>query len=262
MSEIRQNIQKSLIIAKYTSLDILKSKILINVALIGLGLVVVTFVAYQFTYGSPHKVAIDFGLGTLTLSSVGIALFFGSNLLSKEIENRTVHMIISRPVPRYVFIIGKTLGLNIILFINVLMLSILTLSVYFISGGEFDSLILWSLFFIFIESTIVLLVVSLFSLLTSQTLAVLISIALYIVGHAFGTLESNTVVMGNPFILGTVKFLNILLPAFYKLNLKDFVLYEKNVGLNYLFGATFYGFCYGTAIISLSIFIFNKKNLD
>ena len=101
------NLRKLYVIAYYTFREILKSNILVNVAILGLGLMLVTYVAFSFTYGEASRVALDFGLGMLSLSSVGIAIFIGVGLLSKEIENRTVYMIISRPVPRYIFILGK-----------------------------------------------------------------------------------------------------------------------------------------------------------
>ena len=121
-------------IAKYTFREIIKSKILVNVLILGIVLLGATYVAFSFTYGEPARVALDFGLGMLTLSSVGIAIFIGVGLLSKEIESRTVYMIISRPVPRYAFITGKLLGLAGVLILNILLLTALTLSLYFLTG--------------------------------------------------------------------------------------------------------------------------------
>jgi len=68
---------KSLIIAAYTFKELLKSKILLNVFFIGLGLMLVTYVATEFTYGVPERVALDFGLGMLSISSLAISLFLG-----------------------------------------------------------------------------------------------------------------------------------------------------------------------------------------
>src|SRR5690606_26795267 len=118
-----------------------KSKILYNILFLGIGLLVVTYIAQQFTYGAPSRVALDFGIGVLSLSSVGIAIFMGVGLLSKEIENRTVYMIISRPVKRSSFVLGRILGLNFILLLNILILAALTLMVYFFTGGVIQPLI-------------------------------------------------------------------------------------------------------------------------
>ena len=70
-------LDKIFTIAKYTCREILKSKVLLNITLLGIGLVCVTLIASQFTYGIPEKVALDFGLGTLSISSVAIAINSG-----------------------------------------------------------------------------------------------------------------------------------------------------------------------------------------
>ena len=100
-----KELEKIYHIAKYTFVEIYKGKILYNVLLIGIGLILLTYVASEFTYGVPSRVALDFGLGTLYLSSVGIALFLGATLISKELENRTVYMILSRPLKRSSFLL-------------------------------------------------------------------------------------------------------------------------------------------------------------
>src|SRR4051812_38418902 len=123
-----KNVIKISTVAKYTFKEILKSKILYSTLIIGLCMIVVTVVAAEFTYGVPERVALDFGLGMLSLSSLGIALFMGASLLSKEIESRTVYMVISRPIPRWCFIMGKVMGLMAVLTVNILILSLMTLT--------------------------------------------------------------------------------------------------------------------------------------
>ena len=113
------NIDKIKIIAFYTFKEIFKSKILLNVFFAGLGLMVLTYVATEFTYGVPQRVSLDIGLGMLSISSLAISLFLGVGLLSKEIDSRTVYMVIARPVHRSSFIVGKLIGLMGIQALNV-----------------------------------------------------------------------------------------------------------------------------------------------
>jgi ABC-2 type transport system permease protein len=214
------NFKKANTVAKYTFEELYKSKILLNSFFIGLALLLLTFTAYQFTYGEPERIALDFGLSCLSISSVGISLFLGVTLISKEIENRTVYMIISRPVKRMEFIFGKLIGFNFIVFLNVLILSLLTLSVYFISGGTFQSLILWSIFFILVESLVVLLLVVLFSLLTTNILAVFLTISLYLIGQVISETQNISFVQNSDFLSMFIKSYHFALPGFYKFNVK------------------------------------------
>lgn len=253
---------KALIVAQYTFKEIFKSKILLNVFFIGLGLMVVTYVATEFTFGVPERVAVDFGLGMLSISSLAISLFLGVGLLSKEIESRTVYMIVSRPVSRSSFIFGKIIGLMGIQLINVLVLSSMTLTASYLLGGEISSLLFWAVGFIFLESLMLLLVVTLVSLLANNVLTVLLSIVLLLLGHSIRETQQITFIQKSPFLNGLLEVYHFFLPAFYKLNLKDFVLYEKDLPLSYLFPAMSYGIIYSGAVLFLIIAIFNRKNLD
>ena len=249
-------------IAYYTFKELFKSKILLNVFFVGLGLMVVTYVATEFTYGVPERVALDFGLGMLSLSSMAISLFLGVSLLSKEIESRTVYMIISRPVPRYAFILGKLLGLTGIQMLNILILSCMTILSSYLLGGSVTSLLFWSILFIFLESMLLLLVVVFISLIANNILSVLFSVLLLLMGHAIKDTQGITFVQNRPFLKGILDVYHFVLPAFHKLNLKDFILYEKSLPLSYLIPNLVYGITYSAAILCLIVVTFNRKNLD
>lgn len=249
-------------ISLYTFKELFKSKILLNVFFIGLGLMLVTYIATEFTYGVPERVALDFGLGMLSISSIAISLFLGVSLLSKEIESRTVYMIISRPVPRYAFIIGKVLGLIGIQIINILILSLMTIISCSLLGGEISSLLIWSIVFIFIESILLLFLVVLISLMANNILSVLFSVILLLLGHAIKDTQDILFVKSSPFLTGVLDVYHFILPAFHKLNLKDFVLYERSLPLDYLLSSAFYGITYSLALLMFIIYIFNRKNID
>jgi ABC-2 type transport system permease protein len=249
-------------IAFYTFKELFKSKILLNVFFVGLGLMVVTYVATEFTYGVPERVALDFGLGMLSISSIAISLFLGVSLLSKEIESRTVYMIISRPVPRYAFILGKLIGLLGIQALNVLILAIMTIISVSLLGGHLDPLLFWAILFIFVESILLLLVVVLTSLLTNNILSVLFSVIILLLGHAIKETQQIAFVKSSPLLSKLLDVYHFILPAFHKLNLKDFVLYNKDLPLSYLLPSLAYGITYSGALLFFIIFIFNRKNID
>jgi ABC-2 type transport system permease protein len=250
------------IIAYYTFNEILKSKILLSVVVIGFAMACLVYVATEFTFGVPGKVALDFGLGMLSLSNLGIALFLGATLLPKEIDSRTVYMVISRPVPRYAFIIGKILGLFGILVVNFLLLSFLTLSVTGLMGGNINGLVLWAIGFSLIECLLLLLITVLFSLYTNNILSSLAALVLLILGHAVQEALTIEFVAHRPLLGSILKFYHFVLPAFYKLNLKDIVLYKQSLGMDYLVGATLYGLSYSAFVLVLIVYVFNRKNLD
>lgn len=64
-----------------------------------------------FTLEDDNKLLLDLGLSTLLISGLFLAVFSAAGVLSREIENKTVLTVISKPIGRPVFVVGKFLGL-------------------------------------------------------------------------------------------------------------------------------------------------------
>ena len=250
------------VIAKYTFLELYKSKILINIIFLGLGIVLVSYLASELTFGVPVKTALDFGLGTLSLSTVGISIFMGSNLIQKELETRTVYVVISRPIKRFYFILGKILGISSILLVNTLILGSISIVFFNLLGGEVTSILFWTIAFIYIESIIILLIALFFSMLTNTTMTVIYSIVIFILGHAIGNSINLPAIQKNPALLKMVQFYSYFFPDLSKFNIKDFVIYQQSLSAEYIRGGLSYGFVYCVTLILLLFFIFERKNLD
>ncbi len=248
-------------VAYYTFKDLFKSRILMNSFFLGCFLVAICYVAKEFTYGTPGRIAIDFGLGALTLSSVGISIFLGVNLISSEVETKTIYMLISRPLTRVNFLIGKFMGFISILFLNIVILSIMSLITFQMYGGEINAMILWNVIFIFFESCLILFLVVLFTLNTNNTVSVISALVMYITGHAMDPRTIMYFVEGRPGLEKLVKFYHFVLPGFYKLNIKDFVLYKETLELDYLISTLGYSITYSLFLFFLILFVFNRKDL-
>ena len=72
---------------------------------------------------------IDLGLSTVFISGTLLAAFIATNVLNREIENLTVLTVISKPVSRPLFVVGKYLGVAAALFLATAYLSFLFLLV-------------------------------------------------------------------------------------------------------------------------------------
>ncbi|MBT7608524.1 MAG: ABC transporter permease [Bacteriovoracaceae bacterium] len=258
ISEIRS----LLIISKYTFFEVLKSKILINVFFLGIGLLFFSYAATEFSYGAAKKIAMDFGLGALSFSSIGIAIFIGVNIVNKEIESRTIYLALSQPITRSSFLIGRLLGMSLLLLLNILILALMTLFTYFILGGQLNPLVLWCVVFAFLEAVVVLNIVVLFSLITNITMSVVYTILLYMIGQSITDVIALTDVPNRKGLHILTKAIATFIPDFSKLNIKQFVLYQQNLETTYLLNALFYSIMVIVILIFFSSLIFHKKELD
>lgn len=256
------SISKILVVSQNTSNEILKSKILYYFLAVGVLIALVSFLAAEFTFGVPTRVALDVGLGLSSLIGLSMAVFFGVGILSKEIESRTIYLILARPITRFEFLLGKILGVSYINILNILILGGISIIVYFVLGGKIHETIFWSFIFIIIESLILLLFVVLFSLVTNPTLSVINTIIIAFCGHRIDDIENSLYVLSRPALKSTLSCIKFFTPQLYKLNVKDFVLYSKKLPENYFFGILSYGCLYILVLIIIARLIFNNKNLD
>lgn len=75
------------------------------------GLLILNVSLAAFTLSDDDKLLLDLGLSTLLLSGLFLAAFTAAGILTREIENKTVLTVISKPVSRPVFFVGKFVGL-------------------------------------------------------------------------------------------------------------------------------------------------------
>lgn len=235
---------------------------MVQVLLLAIALVTVIYVATEFTHGTPEKVALDFGLGALSLSSIGMAIFLGVGLLAKEVDSRTVYMVLCRPISRSTFVLGKIFGMMAVLILNTFILGAVTITFCHLLGGQVGPLVYWVLLFSILEATLMLLFVVFFSLMTNNILSVLFTISILIIGHALGETKTLTFAQKNNVVANIIKYFEYVLPNLSKLNFKDHVLYEQNLSSEVLFGALTYGTAYATFILFLTCILFTRKNLD
>ncbi len=255
-------LNKIWIIATYTFREMLKSRILWNVVLLGIVIAIITFVATEFTFGVPHRVALDLGLGSLSISSYGIAILIGIGLIKKEEESRTIYLIISRPVSRIAFLAGKLLGVSAFLVLNLAILSIVTIIVVKVMGGEISSLVLFAMLFSCLEATLLLMITVFLSLIANTALALMGSVLILVVGHAIAETTKILFVTTKPWLKTVVDGLNFVFPAFHRFNLKDYVLYQNTIEMNQLYFVVGYWLLYTMGVFFLSATVINKKNMD
>ncbi len=80
-----------------------------------------------FTLADDDKLLMDLGLSTLLLSGLFLSVFSATGVLTREIENKTVLTVISKPVSRPLFLVGKYAGVLLALMVALYLCSLMFL---------------------------------------------------------------------------------------------------------------------------------------
>jgi len=104
-------LQRFYAIATNTFIETVRQPIYGVILLATAALLVLNVSLSAFTLSDDDKLLLDVGLSTLLLSGLFLSAFSATGILSREIDNKTVLTVISKPISRPVFILGKFSGL-------------------------------------------------------------------------------------------------------------------------------------------------------
>ena len=147
-------IEHILAIAIATFRETLRSKVLYLVMVFMVIIVGVSSLFGAVTIGDQVKVIKDFGLAGISLCSVLFTILSGVSLLHKEIHRKTIYNILSKPVYRYEFLVGKLLGLCATSAILIMCMGVLLAGYLSFFSGALDLSILLDVAYLTIECCI------------------------------------------------------------------------------------------------------------
>jgi Cu-processing system permease protein len=106
-------------VAVNTFREAVRDRVLNGVLGIALAVLVFTLALAELSLDQQQRVVLDIGLASISFFSVVVAVFLGSSLLYKEIERKTLYVILPKPIHRHEFLLGKYFGIVITAFVFV-----------------------------------------------------------------------------------------------------------------------------------------------
>lgn len=250
-------------IAFNTFREAVRDRVLYNLIAFAVLLSAAAIFIGQISIEIERLVVINLGLAAVSLFGVLIAIFVGIGLVSKEIEKRTLYTVLSRPVRRWEFIIGKFFGLAGTLVVNTFFMAIgvfgaLLYVVHRFSGADFSIFI--ALYFIILQFLIICALALLFSSFSSPVLSAVFAFCLFVIGSFANDLRGfATLTHGVTRWIATGAA--YLVPNFSALNVVSAVAHQQPIGWQLILQNTFYALFYTAMALSGAVLIFDRRNL-
>ncbi|MGQ0557805.1 MAG: ABC transporter permease [Nitrospiraceae bacterium] len=248
-------------IAMNTFRENLREKLLYNLLFFALLMIGSSILLSRITLGDYHRLILDLGLASINLFGVLIAIFVGIGLVSKEVDRKTIYTIVSKPIPRYEFLLGKYCGLVITLLANTVVMVVGLLIVLHIMDVPITSLVFKSLALIFLELMVITAVAILFSTFTSATLSAIFTLAVYVIGHLSGDLKEFAKKLDEVSQM-VVNAIYYTLPNLERFNLKGHVIHHLDFGLTDMALTSAYGLTYAAFLLLLASIIFQRRDFQ
>jgi len=246
-------------VVKNTFKEAIRDRVMYVIVIFGVVLVVASLLLYDLSLRQDIKMIKDFGLASISLFGIIVTLFLGSNMVFKEIDKKTIYLVLSKPIKRYMFLIGKFLGLSLVLLCITAFLTIIFYAVLMVRGESLSSLFLLSIFFSYLEMLFLNSFVIFFSTFASPILATFLSIGVFILGHTVDSLLWIVEKTESIFVERFCTALYYVLPNFELLNFKNQVVYGISISLKHGLFVFGYAVFYIIFILFVSSRVFQKK---
>lgn len=254
---------RTIAIARNAFREAVRDRVLYNLILFALLLIGSAIFLGELSAGQEAKIIVDLGLSAMLLFGVFIAIFVGVGLVYKEIERRTLYAILSKPVGRGQFLIGKFLGLGLTLLVNVIVMGVgVTLALVYVHRG-WDPLAakIWpAILLIYFQLLIVTAVALVFSSFSSPALSALLTFFVFIIGHFSADLKTLSGAGGSVATSWLFRVLYYLLPNFSHFSVITPTAHGVTPDSAAILVSGIYAVVYVAVLLSVASLVFGRRN--
>lgn len=250
-----------------------RDKVLYNLVLFAIVLMGASFLIGQLTAGQDVKIIKDLGLAAMSVFGLFIAVFIGIGLVSKEVERRSIYSLLSKPIERHQFVVGKYAGLLLTLAVNV---SVMSAALYAVLGymawtatplaaagwerPALDPAMLKAVVLTYGELAIVTAVALFFSTFSTPMLSAALTFALFVAGRFSADLRNFNQVTDSAAANALTNALYWVLPNLAPFDVRAQVVHGQPVAAAYMLLTLLYGAAYVAALVLAASLVFSRRD--
>lgn len=249
-------------IARNVFLEVIRDRILYVVGVFGIIMVLAITLLPEVAAGTEDKLILDTALAAINILSLFVVVFIGTGLINKEIEKKTVLVLIAKPVSRAEFILGKHFGLSLVMAVLIASLTAMMLVLLSLADVPYNfGLMLLATFYMFLEMVLLIAAAMMFGVITSTVLATLMTLAIFAVGHETRNILALDKIAESENFRRVAEGLFLVLPDLERLNLKNeiangFVAPPSGGGL---VENAVYGLIYTALLLTVTVTVFERR---
>ena len=250
-----------------------RDRVFYNLVLFAVLLVAASILLAQLTAGQDVKIVKDLGLAATSMFGLFIAIFVGINLVSKEVDRRSIYPLLAKPVRRSDFIVGKYAGLLLTLLVNMAVMAAALYTVLWVlargvpaniqavwDAPAMDPALLKAILLIYIDLAVVTAVAIFFSSYSSPLLSAAFTLGVYVIGQFNADLRRMDAIVSSPALASIAKACYYVLPDFARFDVKLAVVHGLPVTWTYMASTMAYAGAYVAALLFGAALIFARRD--
>lgn len=239
--------------------EFLRDRIVFVCVFVAIFLFGTSFLLGALSFAEQIRILAHMGFLAIYLSGVGVVVFLGGTVLSKEVEKQTCLLVLARPITRAQFLLGKYFGVWIL---NTFIWIVLSTIHFVLLKSEFSiqnylSIILG----IYLEQLILLSIAFCGSIFLTSTTAIFCTIAVFLTGNWIEDFTFFAKKVKDPLFLFVSKLVQLIFPNLFQLNWRSIYFLEKGISGMQIQWGLIHTTGWVVLLISLAILKFRSKDL-
>lgn len=261
MNKYSMKINRTMTIARINYLEVVRSKTVFIILIYIIFLLLVSQIFSRITIAEPSKVIIDICLATIEIFGIFLSLFIGITLISKEIEKKSIYTLLSKPLKRSEFIIGKFTGLCLVSLLFNLVMFIVFVVYLFILRIPVSPYYFIATLHIYLKIVVFVSIILALSSMSSTVLTGLLSIGFYLIGNTASNIKELTILSDSPELMTLINLLYFFIPNFEYFNSRNNVVHFEYIHSIDIFTPFVFAILYSLIFLAIAIFTFEQKDI-
>ncbi|PKQ28456.1 MAG: hypothetical protein CVT63_02620 [Candidatus Anoxymicrobium japonicum] len=254
--------RNTLAIAVNVVKDAARKKLFYVVFLFGIAVVALAPLLPTFELGASTQFLRDISISLTSLFGVALAVILSVGQVPGEVDRKTIYNILSKPVSRIQYLVGKYLGIVATLALILFIMGVETLIMLAVRVQVFSPVIFQGVFAVFLEAAAIAAFCLMISTFASAPINVFASILFYFACHIKSDFLHRSLVTGtNWFLKGPAGAFYYALPNLENFNISQQVGYGSGVSTWYLLRITGYALLFTAIFIAIGYAAFRRKDL-
>ena len=203
------------------------------------------------------------GLAALLLAGLFITIVTCIYLIPTEIERRTIYTVLSKPVQRYEFVLGKFLGGFATVFINIAAMGVVFLAMIYFQEHKIPPEMFKGVLMTFFQMLLLAALTIFFSTFATPVVNFFLSFGIFLVGNLSSVTESLTT-NHNPIVRFAGNVIHYILPNFGNFNIQNSIIHPVTEIANeniFIRNNVIYALIYSAVLLTLAILIFDRREV-
>jgi ABC-type transport system involved in multi-copper enzyme maturation permease subunit len=250
-------------VAVNTFKESVREKLLYLVIIYAMALVVSVFILSPLSVGAANgKIVTDVGLAGISILGILTAIIVGSNLVHKEVDKKAVLMVLTRPISRAEYILGKFAGVALSLTVLVTIMTAVLAVMMLLGGGRFTPAVFLAVGLSLLEIMVLIAVMLFFSTFTTPLLTSFFTICIFIAGSLSGDLRLFAQKFGGKWMNRIMDALYFTLPNLKVFNLRHEAVHGLRFSTSEILLPLAYGLVYISAMLYFAWMVFRRRDLS